>query len=76
MRRDPEEICLLHCLRSRGLLQGEVAQRLGVSAALVSLWANGKRRPGPARMAALRQLALDTPFDSARQVDARLELPP
>ena len=60
MPQDVEEIRLLRRLTSWGLTQREVAQCLGVTQALVSMWANGRRKPGPARMAALRQLVADT----------------
>jgi transcriptional regulator with XRE-family HTH domain len=55
LRQDVEEVRLLRRLCSlRGLTQREVALRLGVTEALVSMWAHGKRKPGEARMAALR----------------------
>ena len=60
MGQDVEEIRFLRRLSSWGLTQREVARRLGVTQALVSMWANGRRKPGPARMAALRQLVADT----------------
>ena len=60
MPEEVEEIRLLRRLSSWGLTQREVARRLGVTQALVSMWAHGRRKPGPARMAALRQLVADT----------------
>ena len=69
MRQDAEEIRLLRRISSWGLTQREVARRLGVSQALVSMWARGRRKPGRVRMAALRQLVADVrsvPADGRR----------
>ena len=67
MRIDPEEVVLLRGITNRGISQREVAARLGVTEALVSMWANGKRKPGSARMAALRELAEDAMSPSDRE---------
>jgi predicted transcriptional regulator len=66
--RETEEMRLLRVLRSRMLTQRKVASRLGVTDALVSMWANGKRKPGQARIVALRQLVADTRSESTRLV--------
>ena len=67
MPQDVEEIRLLRRLSSWGLTQREVARRLGVTQALVSMWATGRRKPGPARLAALRQLVADTRSEEERR---------
>jgi transcriptional regulator with XRE-family HTH domain len=74
MRLDIEEIRLLRCLCSlRGMSQREVARRLGVTEALVSMWRHGRRKPGQVRMDALRQLYLDTRSEDERRSDERRE---
>ena len=71
MPEEVEEIRRLRRLSSWGLTQREVARRLGVTQALVSMWANGRRKAGPARMAALRQLVADTRNDDECRADER-----
>ena len=55
-RLDSEEVYLVRHIARLGLKQREIAERLGVTQAVVSMWAAGKRKPGWARMDMLRQL--------------------
>ena len=72
MRQDLEEVRLLRGLTFlEGLTQREVSRRLGVTEALVSMWAHGRRKAGAARMAALRQLVADMRSDEERRSDER-----
>ena len=43
-------------LREHGMTQGQICRQLGVSPALVSGWAKGKRAPSAEQLAALREL--------------------
>ena len=62
---------LLRRLSAWGLTQREVARRLGVTQALVSMWANGRRKPGRVRTAALRQLVADVRSEEECRADER-----
>ena len=55
-RLDAEEVYLVRHITGLGLKQREIGDRLGVTQALVSMWATGKSKPGWARMDMLRQL--------------------
>jgi len=53
---DTEEAYLVRHITRLGLKQREIADRLGVTQAVVSMWAAGRRKPGWARMDMLREL--------------------
>ena len=57
MVHDPEEIALFRSITLLGnLTQRHIAQRMGVSELLVSLWKHGKRKATERNLADLRAL--------------------